>query len=364
MDNSGLGTSRLRVLIVQLSAGFAGTERHAIELANGLESHVEVAVLLRARPREAHRQAEYAALRAAVAPGVPVFLSSRATPCFGLWQAMWRFRPDLIHAHHERSARIATRCANPPGLPRLGVSVVATVHVHYRARDFGRCRALVVLNEAERVSVQSKFLREVALIENWVVPHPRPDAARLSVLRREFGIAAGEFVIGCVGRLAPVKRIDGVIAAFARADLASARLVVVGDGSERPALEAEIAGFQLGDRVRLAGFRADVRDLYSLFDVLVSNSADEPYGLVILEAAASGVPVIATATEGARTIAAQLPITLVPIDQPGALVAAMRAARGVTQAAMPSLVGFSFEDRLPALLALYRRVRDGGIWRA
>lgn len=365
---AGPDTFRLRVLIVQLSAGFAGTERHAAELANGLAPHADVAVLLRARPREAHRQAEYRALRAAVAPGIPVFLSSRGAPCFGLWRALWRFRPDLIHAHHERSARVATLCARlaPGRLGWLGrgVPVVATVHVHYRARDFGRCRALVVLNEAEQVRVRAVFPREVSLIENWVVPRRWPDAARLAALRREFGIAAGDFVVGCVGRLAPVKRVGGLIAAFAQAGLKQSRLLVVGDGDERPALEAEIARLGLGNRVRLAGFRADVRDFYALFDLLVLNSADEPYGLVILEAAAGGVPVIATATDGARAIAARLPITLVPIDRPDALAQAMRAAQAARHAAAPPLAGFSFEDRLPALLALYRRVRDGGISRA
>ncbi len=350
---SSLTESRPRILVVQLSAGFAGTERHAAELANGLAAHAEVAVLLRARPREAHRQAEYAALLAALAPGIPVFLSGRAAPCFGLWRALRRFRPDLIHAHHERSARVAARCARPCGVP-----VIATVHVHYRARDFGRCDALVALTEAEAARARETFPREVARIENWVVPHPPPDPARLATLRREFGIAEGDFVVGSVGRLAPVKRVDGVLAAFAQAGLERSRLVVIGEGSERPALEAQVARLGLSGRVRLAGFRADARDCYPLFDVLVLNSADEPYGLVILEAAASGVPVIATATDGARAVAARLPITLVPIDEPDALVRALRAAR---QVSAPPFEGFGIEERLPALLALYRRVRQRGI---
>ena len=356
---TGPDQPRLRILVVQLSAGFAGTERHAAELANGLAAHAEVAMLLRARPREARRQAEYAALRAAVGPEVPVFLSSRAAPCLGLWRALRRFRPDLIHAHHERSARVAALCAG-----RLGVPVVATVHVHYRARDFARCDALIVLTEAERARVRAAFAREVALIENWVVPRPRPDPARLAALRRELGIAAGDFVVGSVGRLAPVKRVGGLVAAFAQAGLERSRLIVVGDGGERPALEADIARRVLGDRVRLAGFRADARDFYALFDVLVLNSADEPYGLVILEAAASGVAVVTTATDGARAIAARLPITLVPTERPEALVQALRAAHAARDAARPPFAGFGFEDRLPALLALYRRVRDGGISRA
>ncbi len=343
-------------MIVQLSVGFAGTERHAAELANGLAPHIDVAVLLRVRPGEAHRQAEYMALRAAIAPGIPVFLSSRATPWFGLWRALWRFRPDLIHAHHERSARIASSYAQ-----WFGVPVIATVHVHYRARDFGRCSALIVLTEAERARASAAFPRKVALIENWVMPHSPPDAVRLAALRRTFGIADDGFVIGTVGRLEPIKRVGGLIAAFYKAGLERSRLIIVGDGSERAALEAEVTRLGLDGQVRFTGFRADARDLYALFNVFAQNAADEPYGLVILEAAASGVAVIATATDGARTIAANLPITLIPIDGGAALVDALRDAHAARRSATPRFAGFTFNDRLPALLALYRRVRDGGI---
>ncbi len=313
-------------------------------------------MLLRARPGEPHRRAEYAALRAAIAPEVPVFLSSRAVPHFGLWRALWRFRPTVIHAHHERSARIAARYAGPFGIP-----VVATVHVHYRPRDFGRCDALVVLTEPERARAAAAFPREIALIENWVMPSPRPDAARLAALRAAFAIEAGDFVIGSVGRLEPVKRVGGLIAAFNEAGLRQARLIIVGDGSERAALEAEAMRLGLGGRVRFAGFRSDVRDLYALFNVFVQNSGDEPYGLAMLEAAASGVAVIATATDGARTIAARVPITLIPACEQTALVGALRLAYAARQDSAPPLAGFAFDDRLPAFLALYRRMRDHGI---
>lgn len=342
--------SRLRVLLVQLSASYAGTERHASELAAGLASAHDVALVLRHRPPEAERQAQYDALRASVTPGVRLFLAARATPWVGVAAAIVRFRPDIIHAHHERSVRVATLVARLFGTP-----VIGTIHVRYTQKDFSRCTALVALTEGERRRAAASFPREIALIENWVMPWPPPGAARRVELRQAFGVGQ-DFVFGCVGRLEPVKRMDLLINAFAAADLAPARLVIIGDGSVRGDLEAQIIRLGLQGRVILTGFRADVRDCYAVFDSFVAASSFEPFGLTLLEAADQRIPIISTATQGAQSIATRTPITLVTHDDPAVLAAAMRSAidrpmRG------PPLQGFSFGERLPHFEALYRRCR-------
>ncbi len=342
----------MRVLVVLLSVGFAGTERHAVELAGGLAQSEEVALVLREAPAEPHRQAEYAALLASIPPSLRVFPASRAMPWLGLWRAIRRFRPDVIHAHHERSARVATSCARLFGIP-----VAATLHIGWR-RDFAPCDGLVALTPDELGRIPSDFPGVRRLIENWVVPHVSPGPARLAELRRELGIGADEYVVGSVGRLAPVKRMDGLIDAFARAGLPDARLVVIGAGEAREALEAQAAALGLAGRVRFTGFRADARDCFFLFSLFVLNSESEPYGLAILEAASSGVPVISTATAGARTIAANLAVTLVPIGDTGALAQALHAAWTRRHDPAPECRGFDFADRRPAILQFYRDVLE------
>ncbi|HEX7388722.1 MAG TPA: glycosyltransferase [Acidiphilium sp.] len=346
----------LRILLVLLSAGFAGTERHAVELANGLCDHADVAMVLRKRPSEPHRHAEYDALRRAIDPRITIFESRRAIPHSGVLRAILKFRPRIIHAHYERSARVAAFCAR-----FFGVPVVATIHVHYRERDFGRCAALVALTEAENRRAGTAFPREIAVIGNWVIPPPvrrKSAPGEHQANRARFGIGPAEFVVGSIGRLAPVKSIDGLISAFAAAGLPDARLVIVGDGSERPRLEALAETLGLGDRVCFTGFTEDVWSAYSLFDVFVLNSRDEPFGLVILEALAMGVPVIATATDGACAIAERLPVTLIPPNSPEALVRALRTAATGSRAGTPATdcSGFLLADRLPELIALYHRV--------
>lgn len=339
----------MRILLVQLSANFAGTERHAVELANALAEEHATALLLRARPSEPHRHASYDALRRSVSAKVRVYTTPRAVPVLGLWWAMMTFRPDVIHAHHERSARIAARYA--PGIP-----VLSTIHMHWRERDFAGCDGVVCLTAEAAEEIPPGYAGMRFVIGNWVLPHPRPTAQATAALRAELGLKADDFVIGTVARLEPVKGIAGLLAAFRDLDLPRGRLVVVGEGSERPALQAQAARLALDDRVVFTGFRADVRDLYSVLDLFVLNSFDEPYGLVILEAAVAGVPVIATATKGARAIARELPLRLVPVGEPAALAEALRRAVAEAGTPPPLCTGFAMADRLPQIVGAYRRM--------
>jgi glycosyltransferase involved in cell wall biosynthesis len=104
-------------------------------------------------------------------------------------------------------------------------------------------------------------------------------------------------VIGCVTKMRPKKNLPLLVEAFemVRASIPAARLVIVGDGSERRTLEAVIAEKKLGEAVQLLGLRSDIPDLLNAFDVLALSSTTEAAPLVILEAGASGLPVVSTA---------------------------------------------------------------------
>lgn len=104
-------------------------------------------------------------------------------------------------------------------------------------------------------------------------------------------------VIGCVARLVPVKRIDVLIDAVATLDDLSVELVVVGDGPLRGELERRAAA-KLSGRVRFLGQRDDVGAELAGFDIFALTSDREGMPLAILEAAAAGLPVVATRAPG------------------------------------------------------------------
>jgi glycosyltransferase involved in cell wall biosynthesis len=107
--------------------------------------------------------------------------------------------------------------------------------------------------------------------------------------------SSAEPMIGTVAILRPEKNLGRLIRAFAAAYANIAcRLMIVGDGTERGALEALAASLNVTDRVTFTGHRDDIPALYAGFDVFALTSDTEQMPLSVMEAMASGLPVVAT----------------------------------------------------------------------
>jgi glycosyltransferase involved in cell wall biosynthesis len=138
-------------------------------------------------------------------------------------------------------------------------------------------------------------------------------------------LARGTVNVGFVGRLDPVKRVTDLVRAMALLD---ARFVlhVFGDGEDRANVESEVARLGLHRRITLRGATAQPQVAIGQFDVLVLPSAAEGFGLVLIEAMAAGVPVVATDVPGIRDVVRDgVTGILVPVARPDELARAIRA---------------------------------------
>ncbi|MEO7059672.1 MAG: glycosyltransferase [Lapillicoccus sp.] len=127
-------------------------------------------------------------------------------------------------------------------------------------------------------------------------------------VRAELGVADDVHVIGAVGRLDPVKRMDRILRATAPALREGALLVVAGTGPLLGELVDVAATLGVTERVRWLGPRGDISAVLSAVDVLVSASADETFGMAVVEAVGSGLPVVyveAPALDGLGEVPAQ-----------------------------------------------------------
>jgi glycosyltransferase involved in cell wall biosynthesis len=192
--------------------------------------------------------------------------------------------------------------------------LVTTVHgwVHYTARtplyyNIDRLclrfyeKVLCVSEDLYRSCRQSGVpAGRCELIENGIDLNEYTRRRTAAAAKARLGLEPGRLLIGAVGRLSPEKGFDLLIGAVDRL-LQGGRdvgLVIFGAGGERAALEA-LAG-QLGrtDRVRLAGYCADLPGWYEAMDVFALSSLREGLPNVLLEAMALEVPVVATRIAG------------------------------------------------------------------
>jgi glycosyltransferase involved in cell wall biosynthesis len=182
------------------------------------------------------------------------------------------------------------------------------------------------LNRADLAGTPWKRLwaqRALARMADAIVPVNEPiathlraawkvDSARLTVIPngvdlerfgpRKGARPAGAFTVGMVGRLDDVKDIGTALAALAkligRGEGPDLRLMLVGDGPMRAALQSQAAALGLGERVEFAGARADVETWYPKFDLFLNASVYEGMCNTLLEAMACGLPLIASRVPG------------------------------------------------------------------
>lgn len=132
-------------------------------------------------------------------------------------------------------------------------------------------------------------------VEEFGVTPERRSAARL-----ELGLDDDEIVVGCVGRLVELKNHLGLIRQWPAVLVSHprARLVLIGEGPLRPQIEQQIHDLGLGERVLLAGIRANVSQLLPGLDVFALPSFTEGVSIALLEACATGLPALASRVGG------------------------------------------------------------------
>lgn len=286
------------------------------------------------------------------------WLASRA-----LARVLRACRPDVVHTHTSKAGLVGRRAAWAAGVP----VVAHTFHGHV-LRDYFPAPLSWSLARVERrlaartdalVAVSASCADELAAL--GVAPRarfavvapavPTTAVAPRAVARERLGIAPDALRVACVGRLAPVKRVDRFIAALRQ--LSGIGGDVLGDGPLRARLQSAAAGVD----VRFLGSVPEAGQWLAAYDAVVLAGRREGFPLVAVEAARAGVPIAGCDVPGVVDAVAALGGELAPeAAGPAGLAAAI--ARAVTRRPGPAAAAaFSPERAASALLALYDDVR-------
>lgn len=256
-----------------------------------------------------------------------------------------RTRPDIVHTHTAKAGflgRTAALFARPRPI------IVHTYHGHVLSGYFGSAKT-TLFRTLERllarvsdrlVAVSEATKRE--LVELGVAPAECFEVIRLGLdldrflavpverdgaLAAEVGAGPGEIVCTFVGRLAPIKRVDVLLDAWAilRDRGVPARLAIVGNGELREELEARARQLGLEERVRFLGFRHDLDAVAAGTDLAVLSSDNEGTPVALIEAAAAARPAVATDVGGVADIVTPATGRLVRAGDALAMAAAVEA---------------------------------------
>jgi len=329
----------MRILHVILSRGFAGSERYAAELASFQANEHEVALLVRSDHRSRFGSSIVDALSSRVQLAtLPRWWGTQRS----LARHIRAFRPEIIHTHLRRSARLVARA-------HASAPAVATLHISANGRHFFELDGLICIADWQVREIPSSYRGRVFKLDQPYTAHRRLPASEIAALRAELGVAPGQFLVGAVARLAQSKGLDTLIEAFRLADLPDARLVIFGEGRERARLER-----LLGPNMQMPGFRQNIKDYYQAFDLFVCPSRREPLSLVLLEAFDAGLPVIGSTALGPRELIEQYGGELFPIDDAAALAAMLRRHSAAPhQRYRPDLSAHYIKNVSPAIIGVY-----------
>ena len=222
------------------------------------------------------------------------------------------FAPEIIHNHMYRAEVIGTRAALLLG--EMGCkrpAIISTVHSsRIRCVDDRQTLRqltplmdrLIVVSKAieQKVREEGRVGAPVSLIYNGVDLQRYNHQQPCCTLHEEYGIPEDAPIVGVVARLEAEKGHRTLIDAWPEvlAAVPNAWLLVIGEGSERDALEAEAASLGVSERVVFTGRREDVPAVTAALDVAVLPSYREAQGLSVLEAMALSRPVVASNVGG------------------------------------------------------------------
>ena len=294
-----------------------------------------------------------------------------------LIRIMREFRPHIVHTHTAKAGvvgRLAARIALGPR-----AVVIHTYHGHVLAGYFNPIQNTLYRTIERTLGLASDCLVGVSqatvdeLVRLRIAPRRKFRVVPLGLeldrfltvereagdtLRAEIGAQPDDCVALSVGRLVPIKRVDLTLRAVAAAREHGARikLVVVGDGELRRALERLAAELAVDDSVRFLGFRRDLDRLTAASDVAVLSSDNEGTPVALIEAAAAARPAVATSVGGVPDIVTRETGRVVRKEDVTGLAAAL--VELANDPALRATLGAAARERVRARFAADRLLAD------
>lgn len=238
------------------------------------------------------------------------------------------FQPDIVHTHASKAGALGRRAANACGVP----IVVHTFHGHVFHSYFGRTKTFIY-KSVERmlarrssgiVAISEEQRRELAEVHKICKGHKikviplgfdlaqfaSEKEAKRKITRERLGLNDDTVAVAIIGRLAPIKDHDfflRVVEKVLSGSGADVHFFIVGDGSERERIEEQVDRLneKFGRRITMTSWVTDIDTFNAGMDIICLTSKNEGTPVSLIEAQATGIPVISTDVGGVKDVVSE-----------------------------------------------------------
>lgn len=232
---------------------------------------------------------------------------------------------DILHAHDAHAVQAAIPTA---WLRRIPLIATRRSLLRTSSLKWNRAARVIAISNAVAQLLRESGVRQdrIRLIPSAIdVDEVQALSPTMPTLRALLQLDARAFLAGNIGTLTGYKR--QIVIPHAAARLPDVHWVIIGEGTERAAIESAIAKLAVSATVRLTGHVPDARRCLQELDVFVLPSVGEPLGTSVLDAMAANIPVVAADSAGPAEILGpvhrQTGVSLFPPDKPEHLAASV-----------------------------------------
>jgi sugar transferase (PEP-CTERM/EpsH1 system associated) len=297
---------KITVMHVVITLDMAGAEHVVYNLTKNLNKELfEVIIVVILSRGFLAAEAEKQGIKVILTKKLPRYVSSIYPN--KLIRIIKEIKPDIIHSHDK--------CGHYSFAARL-CKVPVVIHTEH-GRIFPDLDVLIFRDRlcfrfTDKLVTVSEYLtnymqkivgidnKKIIQIENGVDTKLFYNTLKDQRTLQALGLSQNDNVIGIVARLEPVKDHLTLLSAFAEVvkTVPNCKLLIIGNGSQKQSIEEQIQLLKLSEKVLLLGERRDITDLLAIMDIFVLSSLSEGTSITLLEAMASGKPVVATNVGG------------------------------------------------------------------
>ena len=268
---------KIKIIHIILSPGFAGSERHMIDLIN-YQSKDYKTYLIKSKK---NNFINYSIVK----KKTKIYKISKFFQRISLKKIIQKINPDLIHTHLGDASRIVSKNWG-------NFKLVATCHMNYKRKHYTNHDGIIVLNKTQEKNVKKQFYNKILRINLWPPSIKSKRQSKIYLLNK-LNIKNKAYIFGSIGRFHYQKGFDLILKIFDKLQLKNCYLVLIGNGHVNYKKT-----YKNNNKIKILGHKTNPDDYLKIFNTFVFPSRWESFGLSLIEAMRKNLPIITSVNEG------------------------------------------------------------------